>query len=317
MALRADHQVTISGLNDGVARELGEAAAKVVRAASVNLDLSAIERVVITTNYVEDLATIDRGMSKGTGATATSNEHGAGMAMALPVRRGNEWLTVVILDASLMIGLLSNDETDQRRSSQHLIHELAHADDHKWMARCWPGFLMPHLDEYELALISVVENARTEYVATRAAASTLPETGVELVEMLVGVVNNEPARMKADVDDYQRHRDIGLLWANVHARIGFFMQAAGYALGHWDGLVEDEPAAILMTKSLKELSLTGWGAFLPRLHEAIADLAEAPAPWSGWANYEPASQIVLEILNSMKVYPRRMSTNGLYIRIAP
>ena len=314
--LRADLQVTVSGLNDDIGLKLGQATANLVRAVAVNLDLSDVERVIITTNYTEDLAAIDRGTKSGKGATATNNDHGAGRAMALPVQRGEEWLTVVIVDAVLMLGLLSDDDVEQRRSAQTLIHELAHAEDHKLMKSRWPGFLMPFDDEYELPLIAIVERARAEYFATRVAASTLPQTGQDLVDMLATVVNDEPARMKADVDDYQRHEDIGILWAQVHSRVGFFMQAAGYALGHWDGLADDDPTAILMTEALKGLSATNWGAFLPDLREAIADLAETEAPWSGWANYDPTVQVVIALLNKMKVHPRRRGRNGLYIRIA-
>jgi hypothetical protein len=315
--LRADLQVTVSGLVDDVALELGQATAALVKAVAVNLDLGDVERIIITTNYAEDLAAIDRGTRFGRGATATSNEHGAGMAMALPVLREEEWLTVVIVHAGLMLGLISDDEAEQRRSAQTLIHELAHAEDHKLIKTRWPGFLMPHDDVYEMSLIAIVEKARAEYVATRSAASALPETGMDFVTMLADVVYEEPARMKADVDDYQRHENIDLLWSKVQDRIGFFMQASGYALGHWDGLADDNPTAIVMTESLKALSGTTWGGFIPDLHKAIANLAETEESWSGWANYEPTAQVVIAMLNKMKVHPRRMGRNGLYVRIAP
>lgn len=317
MSLRSDLQITLSGLEEETARQLGNEIASIVRSESENLDLSGLERVVITSNYDEDLAALDRGTTNQQPTTATRNRHGTGMAMTPSVRRGDEWFSIVIIDASMMLGLISEDEAQQRLSAQVLVHELAHVDDHKVMASRWPGFLQPHLDEYEFPLITIIEKARSEYVATRLAAFASPATGNGLMEMLVDVVAAEPPALALEVDEYQNHRNLDLLWEQVIARIGFFMQSVGYAFGHLDGLAEDDPTAVSMRAALREVAGTAWGSLLPDLHDAIAELADAPAPWSGWPNYEPAAEIALRAMNALKVHPLRYGENGLWIKIVP
>src|SRR5690348_14254253 len=99
--------------NESEAREFGEYVMSLAKELSRSLDLSRLESIVVGLDYVQALASVDRGDGIPP-AAPTSNEYGRGGAMALHVVRGDEIWNVVVISTALVRKINQPDHPDHK-----------------------------------------------------------------------------------------------------------------------------------------------------------------------------------------------------------
>jgi hypothetical protein len=315
LLLRPDVQITVDGLEEQLATELGTNIAAVVRAIAGQHDLRKLERFIVAYDYRAALASLDRGDSGYRPAVATDNVHGQGAGMAPIVVRDGEARSVVIVDASLVVGLLSDEKDEVSRSLQAIVHELGHVNDLAWLEGVNPDWRKPIADDLDGPLILAADRARTEYAASRFSAYLRPATGHDFVTILANVIEAAPGRIEKAIRHYRLGGDLGDLWELVRQEVEFFFQAAGYALGHLDGLLEADAESDRMTVDIQGLYEREWGKLLPDIQEALRGTYEAPTPWTAWDAYRPLMRVVVAAMEAVSIYPTRSRGGGLYVGV--
>ena len=294
--------------NEAEAREFGQVVMFLAKELSRFLDLSCLESIVISWDYAEALASVDRGDSIPP-AAPTANEYGLGGAMALHTVRNDEIWNVVVIQTGLVRQLNQSDHPEHKLALQTFVHELAHVHDLRLFARTYPGgwrAAKPR-DGRDAKLLPIVNPCQSEYSAQRRAAWAAPEHGLDLLDMLSEAMKDVDDQIRSARLSYRVHGDMGKYWSAVAERLTFLFQAIGYGLGHADWVeanVDDHPElAARYRAKLRDLAGYPSGWVLDACRDAVQpffDLEE----WSDLKIYDPLIEVLERLLNQNGMHTR-------------
>ncbi|MBE9565467.1 MAG: hypothetical protein IMF16_01810, partial [Proteobacteria bacterium] len=148
--MEADCQVTIKGLPEPVAQNLGKAVAVVVKTlgqAGYALDLRRMHRVVVTADFAGELSELSGSTASGNPITYTQEEYAiaVGKVVTLPRDDGDREI-VLVIDARIAAWFAPRDgeggDSDNLQTGLHLLHhELCHIHDTNKMIDAFPSLL--------------------------------------------------------------------------------------------------------------------------------------------------------------------------------
>lgn len=298
------------------AREFGLGVLTLTKELSRHLDLSRLESIVIGWDYVEALASVDRG-SGIPPAAPTANEYGQGGAMALHVIRDDEIWSVVVIWTRLVRQLNEADHPDHKLALQTFVHELIHVDDLRLFSRTYPGgwrAAKPR-DGRDATLQPIVNSCQSEYSAQRRAAWAAPEHGLELLDMLGEAMKDVDDQIRSARLSYRMHGGMNRYWPVVVERLTFLFQAIGYGLGHADWVeakADDHPAlAARYRANLDKLAHFPSGWMLDACRDAVQSFFGLEE-WSGQEIYDPLIEVLERLLNQNGMYTRAEG-DGIYV----
>lgn len=237
--------IRLIGVDDGAAVPITHGIRGMIRICREKLgfDLTRLEEIVVADDYPAALAAVDRGFQAAAPATRTETEHATGVAMALPVRRDDGVASVLLMDAKVASGLLSDDDDTFDMIAGMIAHELAHVHDQKVKVDAMPDvFLAYRPDAVDSVLNAMAEKAWSEYYACRATASLNPAQIGWHVDTLHNALRSSTETIVRETLESRLHADIGRLWPLAFRHADHIMQMAAYVLGTMDALGLDDGA---------------------------------------------------------------------------
>lgn len=142
ISLQSTFRIEISGWHsdeDAEAKLFGERLMSLTQSYSRFLDLSLLDRVVVAWDYPKALAECRPDVDLPE-PMPTSNEFGQGAGMAVPIFRGGEsFSSVVVVQTELIRRMFDEDDDLRDASHQSYAHELVHVDDQAHFHKTFPG----------------------------------------------------------------------------------------------------------------------------------------------------------------------------------
>jgi hypothetical protein len=288
------------------AREFGQFLMATTHEWSRYLDLSRLSKVILAYDYHAALA-LARGDDQ-VADVATVNEFGQSAAMSIVVREGDELKSVVVVSTPLIKAMFDEEDSTLRRSSlQSYVHELVHVDDHAFLDRTFPGgaAAATPADDLHGALLAIVMPARSEYEATRRTALIEPSTGLQFLDMLSAVLADLWTEVRRERRKYNE-REISLeeFWPWLQERCRFVFQSLGYALGHADGVLNEEEASgdlkAVYLRRLEDIASTDFGWLIDATRAAVMPIYRQEA-WTGLAIFVDLVEVGRRLLGEFGV----------------
>lgn len=233
-----------SGGGEAEARRFGERILTLTHEYSRWLDLSRLSRIVLAADYraaVAEVASVD-----GEANVATANEFAEAAATALMTVEEGALRSVLVAWTPMMLRMFDDlDSVEKRSALQAFVHELVHVDDQAFLDKTFPGGAMAAVesDDRHGALLLMVSPAQSEYSATSRTAMIEPSAGFEFLDLLERTIGDATSDVRRQRRLY-RIGDISLetFWPWVQERCRFIFQTLGYAVGHADGILNNERA---------------------------------------------------------------------------
>jgi hypothetical protein len=298
---------TVSGVaNTDLSHRMAMTVGAVMKAVLANgYNLSRLEGTTIAANYAASLAELDRG-SELLGVLAPSEEFGAGMAMAAPVMRDGKVMARLMLDASIVLALMSDDEAQKAFGLCTVVHELAHIHDLANKDAALPGtFLKPYPgDVLEAEMFNLSSLAWDEFLATAMSAYLQPASLDAFDEVLDGALDELLARSAQARRSFFTHRDFGRLKREMFGSMQALLKFSAYVLGTLDGLGRGDEYG---PKSRERLLAS---RFAPAFDALRAALREMASTYPGWESVQAYAQL-------RAVAQKALEAEGLILSVAP
>jgi hypothetical protein len=318
--VREDLPVSVSGNfpSEEDAQKLLYTVLGFTRILGSQFDLSALDGITISDDYVAALAGIDRGYPNMKAATPTSDEFGAGFAMAVPVLRDGEHKSHVVLNSALVRSMIDPANEHYGLAVHTLCHEMAHVYDHMLRSKVMPNYYgTPIPDLRQAVLTQFAMGAWDEYAASRLSASWgTPDYCSGYEASLVSMLGTLLARSDTAKQGFSQHQDVERTMNELRAVFETFFVRASYLIGHIDGLgraLEGEAptlaASLGETTWLNELWSRYWGI--------LRSLFERIDSWQGVQEYRPLKELGEELLLRGGMGFVRLPTGGYFVGFNP
>ena len=263
------------------------------------LGLEGLEAVTIDDDYAGALTRVERGFATSQTLTATSDDFGNGLAMAVPVLRNGHLKTHIVLHSNLLRVLVLPQNEMHGVAIHTLAHEAGHAHDHEVESRNLPGVYGSYIPDYkEGRLFLLAHKCWTEYIASH--LSSRWGTGdycKSYSDMLCTMLSNARERGNAALDRYREHRDILKVEREVIDAYALLLDRGSYLVGHIHGL--GNSVAEMAPEFLMLVNETAWFKPIFERYEAnVRTLHESYGKWSGIEVFEPLKQTFESLLNA-------------------
>jgi len=268
------------------------------------MDLSRLDRMYISFNYPETLASIDLGTSSDTILKPTNDEVATGVAMAPSVLREDGWKSVIVMNATYARSLsyeldgsdgVTEEQLDAfRAETLHILaHECGHVHDHTVQWRSLPP--ETHSKMWTRMEHRIKEPARacwSEYIAEYFGASfaTKDTLGNYESSFCQRLEIAWPA-ITASIRQYRMHGNIDQVISEVGLQIRNVITYAAYLLGYLANKKESlEHGALNAAQASKDYPELG--VFTERLRVGLDDLHDRYPDFTSLDVFTPLSEIV-------------------------
>jgi len=314
----SDLCVQVRGYEESLARDVANRIHIIIREASRVLPLANLDGVTIGYDYQEALDSINRGFGSANHITRPTedSELGAGVAMALPVRRGDTMKTHIVCGYTVFDLLNSDSDTDSRSAYKLLLHELGHAVDHEYKFRASREFGFQNIDEVfpdplDRYLWELGSHIWDEYCANRIAGIFFPE-GYQEEELFIRTQSVFRKRIYEARALYRdREIDLDSFLEIVRNNFRIMLLATGYLLG----LNDAQDDATSPAPKATELLLSAECQELLAYQEVLRDLWSKRDQWTGYDVFLALNEPTLSLLHSLELYPSRTADDGLYMDV--
>lgn len=281
-------------------------------------DLAALDGITIADDYVAALAGIDRGYPNMRAPSPTSNEFGAGFAMAVPVLRNGEHKSHIVLNSALVRPLVDPKSEYYGPAVHTLCHEMAHVYDHMLRAKAMPNhYGSPMPDIREAVLTQFAMAAWDEYAASRLSANWgTPDYCSGYEESLIPMLGSLLIRSEAAKRDFSQDRNVERAMTELRGVFETFFIRSSYLIGHVDGLESTlEEEAPRLALALRE---TTWlNELWTRYWRILRFLFERIEAWEGVQEYQPLKDLAEELLLRGGMGFVKLPTGGYFVGFNP
>jgi hypothetical protein len=274
-------------------REIGAVTDLYIRtiAESAEWDLSALDGLTFTDDYVGALASLDRGKPGMRAPVPTVTEYGSGSAMAVGVIRDGELRFRLVMHVSDLLHLFETDDAVVRKGLYTLAHELAHVDISAQFYRSFPDAFgaPPRCGQRYPPLFLTAFRMWDEYAASRYSAGFRPEQKEEYEQVLRSTVLACSNRVKHALATFDKHRQHMVALKDIHDACAEVLTAGSYFMGHLVGVgvatgnIEEHVHAVVENATWRSL-----------LSETLASLEQLwiAAEWQSEEVFAPTAEIV-------------------------
>jgi hypothetical protein len=313
--------VDLSGYaTEEFARSVGEAIKGWLHLFGKILNLKRLKQVVVSYNYNETLAAVDRGAPVSGPLKPTNDEIAAGIAMTPTVLRDGEAMSVMVLNAAYM-GVLVAAETPENGALREqmvytLAHECGHIHDLDVRATSMPDIILKQrLSFRDGILFDIASGCWDEYMACRLSAFIARESALRpLEDTFCAALGGARVRANAAIRQYRMHADVSGVTKEVSGIYKRVMVYAAYMLGHIDG-IEGEVAAIV-PKAMDALERQPYfKPFFSRLSDELRAMHGTYGQWEGLGIYDPLKQLADDLLKAGGIDIQPRADDGAYVHI--
>lgn len=283
------------------------------------LDLSGLSKVIVTGDYNEALAELDRGFKTENVLVPTGDDVAVGVAMTPMILEDGILKSVMVLNTAHVIALLFPDNQEFKphftRMVYTLAHEGGHAHDHAIQAKCFPDvFLKTKLSQRDSRLFTIAEACWSEYIASRLSAFLSGDITTEDYESTFcqRVAALVPSSRVA-ITQYRMHHDVTRVLDEVSLLAKHAVVYGSYLMGQLDGLgITVEEGAPKAYEAVMGTPL--FQPYFTRLRWHLQTLHASYGTWTTLDVHSPMKQLVSELLVALGLELTE-SAEGLYCNI--
>jgi hypothetical protein len=262
------------------ANEFGEAFSATLIEISRYLDLERMAGATVTWNLDDAFAAIDRGFEGAKPITYTQSNELTCVAKCIPVLRNGVPHHHVVWHAGYLAALMDPEHEHHMYAIHVIAHECGHVMDLKWRDQAFPGVILQEgYDGYVAALLDGTTSVVwEEYAACRLSAmlSDKEDLRATYVTAMTSVSKVAKPQANAAILAYRRHGDIDQVLTDAGGPLCEPLRAAGYLLGHLDGIDDNSPLAELCP----DLAGTPYLDLLEKLRVELRNVWSTRAEWT-------------------------------------
>jgi hypothetical protein len=224
-------------------QELVERIAEILKYVVANIasiiPLDRLDGITFSADYPAGLRSIDRGRPDLPAPKTVSEDIGIGVAMTLPVERGNLIKGHIVLAASIGLGLVDEAESSSKSALHTVVHELAQVSMIQLFDQALPGVIFnPILPVHEGRLFLSISNALDGYAASRISSCFGDGDNIMRVhqELLISTLAFAQQKIPEARLAYRYHADILLLIDLARPIVEHILSFSAKLLGCADGL---------------------------------------------------------------------------------
>ncbi|MDX6558533.1 MAG: hypothetical protein QOF72_1582 [Blastocatellia bacterium] len=271
-------QLSISGLPDNQAVDLGEAFRLAIFEFGNTLDLRRLTQIIITGDFAGTIAELSERL--GSAISYTQEEYGTAGAKLISLPSGEDFEMVLVFTAQIVEDLILKEETPEAQEKvltaiHSLHHELCHVHDSNKRADVVPVLATKGiaLAGKAVVLFPLAEACWSEYFANYLSSGTATTDAISTQSLLF---RDALTRAKAAVDQeilaYRLHADIHRLMGMVRRHGEWLPKMAAYLIGFVHGT--NNSLASLSPESAETLSGSYFEETWNELAAALAQMRE-------------------------------------------
>lgn len=284
------------------------------------MDLSRLDRVLVTYDYKGALANLERGIESEEKIEPTEDAIAVGIAMTPTVIREGEVKSMMVLNAYHMMALVHPDDEELKpyycQIVYTLAHECGHVHDLSVMMRCFPEqWLKLRFSRRDTTLFEIAEACWSEYIASRLSAVMSPD------EITTGYENTFCEQLEKGIPairtflrQYRMHGDVPRVLRECSYVIKKVLVYASYLLGQLAGLNQDLVSRAPRFTALFET----YSNILPlveRLKDELETMHGTYGAWNNLAVFEPLKKIILDFYRVVGLELEDCNEQGMYVII--
>jgi hypothetical protein len=319
--MESDLQITIKGLPDELANNVGNAVASIIKnfeASNPSLDFRRMHHVIIASDFAGELAALSCATASGNPITHTNEEYAVAVAKILLFPRAEGYEILPVINAHVAMVLTQPEQNPEGfQYVVHLLHhELCHVHDENKQLDAFPNIILRHkYSGKDRFLGPLAERCWSEYIANFLSSSTATEESVlAMIKSFAKALERTKIEIDTEILLYRNHADLNLL-LSIFGRHGeFLIISAAYILGYMEGL----------KKSLLELSpqtsesLSGsyfeatWNAMniaLQEMHKLYHN------QWHDFGIYNELKLVVENYYADMGLILETLEDGGVYVHV--
>lgn len=310
------YQITFSGCGDEESiQPVSTKVQYLVSTLSSLIPLSRLDGITFAADYPAALMELDRGIPGIRPPTTVPPSEGVGIAQAPLVMRGGIVKARVIAQASVGLGLVSQDAEHITSAVYTLAHQLALVAMVHYTDSALPGTLLqPVTGALNQLLYGAVSAAPDSYFAGRFSAPYAPDYTTQIYRELVLEAHRRlqeaiPSQRLA----YRFHGDMGRLLEAILPLVRSFLHHAATMAGHCAGL--EPPLAVAGTEWAQELERGGLGAWLVTFQNDLEKFAGRVGEWQSFNEFYDFTKHAERILWQFQIIPWEKENGEVYVTI--
>lgn len=298
------------------AREVGNTVLCFLRILGTFFDLGRLGALTIAYDYDDALAQIERGFETTKVLTATHDDLGVGIAMAVPVIREGQLQSHLVINAAVANPLRNLEDPASKLALYMLAHEAAHVHDQAVQDRAFPGLFGKRVEDYRDAILfNIGHGCWEEFIASKLSATFAPPEQIGyFASTFCSALESAQARGNAAIIAYRRHRDVNELVTGLTAVYKSVLVYASYLLGHLSGLEKTLPEAAPTAHGLIDRT-DFFRPVFQRLKTALETMHATYGQWSGLEVFEPLKQLAEALLNVGGMSFRKLPTGHYWVDV--
>jgi hypothetical protein len=313
--------ISLSGFaQEDVARALGETIKQILIFYGRFMDLSHLDRVLVTYDYEGALANLERGIETEKTLAPTQDDIAVGIAMTPAIIRDGEAKSVMVLNACHMIVLIHPDNEEiqpyYRRMLYAIAHECGHVHDLATMVRCFPEqWLKLRLGRRDSMLFETAAGCWSEYISSRLSAVASPdEITTDYENIFCEQLGKGMPAIRAFIRQYRMHGNVAQVLKECSYIVNKVLVYASYLLGQLAGLNLDLATGASKATGLLEKYPT----IRPLVERLEAELEAMHNTYGAWTNFdifEPLKRIALDLYQVAGLELEDRGEQGMYVNI--
>ncbi|ENL6833793.1 hypothetical protein AB5Q78_004197 [Pseudomonas aeruginosa] len=307
--------IRLTGFTDEeFANRLGNVIGGLVHVLGRSLNLTTLDGLTVAIEYDQALIDLDRGYETSHRLTATKS-HVIGVAMTPSVIRDGSLKSHIVLNASFIVSLLDEQDSEARNQAIHIIaHECAHVDVTQAYDRCFPNLLLRQaiggtLDQCRWQVIFAVWD---EYAVT----SMTGDIGANQTDAYEEAFLNDLAtfddRVNGLIRAYRLHANVDQVLCEVYGTCGNLLKFAAYHLGNLRGFDRDWRSCERTSAALE----THWFAlYLDRLSECCQEIQNDYGGWESQDSFMVITEITEALVERAGLFIEELPDGALWVNI--
>jgi hypothetical protein len=319
-----NYQITIKGLEEKPATDIGNAVSEVINAihqVDEILDFRRMHRIILTADFAKELEELSSSTASGNPITHTNEEYAVTVAKVMLLPRGEEFEILPIINANVAAALvrenLADKEKDSFRNVVHLLHhELFHVHDDNKKIDAFPQIMLRHrYTGKDMFIRPLADTCWSEYVANLLSSPTVTEGVVrDLTECFAEAITRTKPAIDRAILSYRFHADLDHLLSVFQRHGEFLIKTAAYTLGYVDGL--EKSLSDLNAEAAKVLSGSYFEPTWNAMHAALKEMyTKYPDNWKGLEVYDDLAAVAEDYYASMGLVLSTTEDGRAYVTV--
>lgn len=241
--MEPDLQITIKGVQEDHATNVGNAVLQLVNILDNDLDFRRMHQIIIATDFAKEMEEQSARTVSGNAIEFTNEEYAAAVAKVMIFPDNDDFEILPILNAQVVSVLVQQNErgysSDEFHMALHLVHhELCHVHDDNKKIDVFRDIMPRHRyegkDKYTYPL---AEMCWSEYIANFLSCSTVKQVSIiAMGESFLDAIVRTKDTIDKEIISYRHHGDLNHLMDIFQRHGTFLVKMAAYMLGYMDGL---------------------------------------------------------------------------------